>query len=116
MDEKIKELYTSDKASCAFTGLSTVKKSSEGNVYKKRYLDNALRKVPAYVLHRPLRKKINRRMVSVPTINHQFGSDLIEVKHPKSNYNTRYLLVILDHFSRSVWIEPLKTKKLMKFC
>ena len=48
--------------------------------------------------------------MSVPTINHQFGADLIEIKHPRSNYNKKYILAVLDHFSRSAWLEALKTK------
>lgn len=110
MEAKITRHFTGKKASCAFTSTSTVKSSKEGQRYKRSNIDNVLRTIPANVLHKPIRKKFKRRMVSVPTLNHQFGADLIEIKHPKSNYNNRYILAVMDHFSRSAWLEGLKTK------
>lgn len=110
MEKKITNLFTGVRPSCAFTSTSTIKKSKEGKCYKTKDIDNVLRSLPANVLHRPLRKRFPRRFVSVPTINHQFGADLIEVKYPRSNYNKKYILVVMDHFSRSAWLEGLKTK------
>lgn len=110
MDGKIATLFTGTKASCAFTSTSTIKSSREGKKYKRGDIDNVLRSIPANVLHKPIRKKFPRRVVSVPTLNHQFGADLIEIKYPKSNYNNKYILAVLDHFSRSAWLEGLKTK------
>lgn len=110
MEGKIAKLFTGKKASCAFTSTSTIKASKEGKKYSKNAIDNVLRKIPASVLHKPIRKKFPRRVVSVPTLNHQFGADLIEIKYPKSNYNKKYIIAVVDHFSRSAWLEGLKTK------
>lgn len=110
MEGKIAKLFTGVKPSCAFTSTSTVKKSKEGKRYKTKEIDNELRHIPANVLHKPLRKRFPRRFVSVPTLNHQFGADLIEVKYPRSNYNKKYILVVMDHFTRTAWLEGLKSK------
>jgi len=110
MESKIAQKYTKASSSFAFAGASTVKKSKEGEKYKTSEIRKGLRQVPAYLLHHPIRKRFPRRFVSVDTINHQWGADLIEVKHPKSNYNKRYILAVLDHFSRSAWLEALPNK------
>lgn len=110
MEGKITNLFTGTRASCAFTSTSTVKSSKEGKKYDRKTIDNVLRKIPANILHKPIRKKFPRRVVAVPTLNHQFGADLIEIKYPKSNYNKKYILAVMDHFSRSAWLEALKTK------
>lgn len=110
MEGKIAKLFTGTKASCVFTSASTIKTSKEGKKYKRQDIENVLRTIPANVLHKPIRKKFNRRVVSVPTLNHQFGADLIEIKYPRSNYNNKYILAVMDHFSRSAWLEGLKTK------
>lgn len=110
MAHRIKSLYTSKTASCAFSGASTFKKSKEGKKYSKKEIHKELHEIPAYVLHKPCIKKFPRRFYFVPTINHQFGADLIEIRHPKSNYGKRYILAVLDHFSRSAWLEALRDK------
>lgn len=110
MESKISKVFTGKKASSAFTSVSTIKKSKEGKKFKKSDIENVLRKIPANNLHKPIRKKFQRRFVSVPTLNHQFGADLIEIKYPRSNFNKKYILAIVDHFSRSAWLEALKNK------
>ncbi len=110
MESKITKVFTGKKASSAFTSVSTIKKSKEGKHFRKRDIENTLRQIAANNLHKPIRKKFQRRFVSVPTLNHQFGADLIEIKNPRSNFNKKYIIAIVDHFSRSAWLEALKNK------
>ena len=110
MEGKIQKLFTSKKASCAYAGASTFKKSKEAKQFSNAQIDKGLIQIPAYAYHRPCVRKFKRRFVSVPTINHQFGADLIEIKYPRSNYNKKYILGVVDHFSRSAWLEALKSK------
>lgn len=110
MESKITNIFTGKKASSAFTSVSTIKKSKEGKKFTKSTIENVLSNIVANNVHKPIRKKFQRRFVSVPTINHQFGADLIEIKHPRSNFNKKYILAVLDLFSRSAWLEPLKNK------
>lgn len=110
MEGKIQNLFTSKRASCAFTGASTFKKSKEAKAFTNEQITEGLFQIPAYVYHRPCIRKFKRRFVAVPTVNYQWGADLIEIKYPRSNYNKKYILGIVDHFSRTAWLEALKSK------
>lgn len=110
MAERIQKLYTGTRSSGAYSGLATFQKSKESKKYSKAEITQALHTIPAYVLHKPRIKKFERRKIFVPTLNHQFGADLIEIRNPKSNYRKRYILGIVDHFSRSAWLEALSSK------
>lgn len=109
MDDKTRKLYTGKRSSCAYAGAEKVDRAKKLNLNQKQIVEK-LSGFKAYATHRPLRRKFPRRFVYVPTVNHQIGADLIEIKHPRSNFHKRYILAILDHFSRKAWLEPLKNK------
>ena len=56
-------------------------------------------------------KKFKRRNVVVPTVYHTVMADLIDYKkYQWHNRPYRYILVVIDCFSRYAWTRPLKTK------
>ena len=62
-------------------------------------------------LHKPVRKKFLKRFVSVRNVDDIWGSDLIELqKLSKENSGNRYILMVLDIFSKFGYAIPLKTK------
>ena len=63
-------------------------------------------------LHKPIRKKFPKRFVFVRNVDDIWGADLIELKKlsPK-NSGFRYILMVIDVFSKYGWAVPLKTKK-----
>ena len=62
-------------------------------------------------LHKPARKKFQRRRVIVKGINDLWQADLAELlPYAKTNNNFKYILVVIDCFSKYVWCEPLKNK------
>ena len=70
-----------------------------------------LEKELAYTLHKPVRRRFPTLKVQVWGIDHQWVADLVEVQRlAKHNRGTRYLLTILDVFSKYAWVEPLKDK------
>ena len=63
-------------------------------------------------LHKPIRRNFPQRRVVVKHIDDTWCSDLVEMqKFSKWNKGYRYLLMVLDIFSKYGWIVPLKDKK-----
>ena len=79
------------------TPLSQAKKELEKNL--------------AYTLHKPRRRRGEFSPVVVFDIEEQWVSDLIEVQTiAKENKGFRYILVVVDAFSKYAWAVPLKKK------
>ena len=65
-----------------------------------------------FSVHKPKRSSFKRRPVVVPSIFHTIMADLIDYRK-LSHWNSgfKYILVIIDAFSRYAWTRPLKTKQ-----
>ena len=64
-----------------------------------------------YTLHKPRRKRFPTTPVLVFNIDQQWVADLVEVQTlAKYNKGNRYLLNVIDAFSKYAWVEPLKNK------
>lgn len=62
-------------------------------------------------LHRRTRVNYPRRWVIIKGLDETFQADLVEMQsYAKQNKNYRYILVVIDIFSKFVWAEPIKTK------
>lgn len=67
---------------------------------------------PSYTLHRRVVSKFPRRKVLTRGLNYQWQADLMEVQEiAPENKGNRYLLAIIDCFSRFAFVVPLKNKK-----
>ena len=63
-------------------------------------------------LHKPRKINFERRKVISNHIDHIWGIDLITmIKYSKQNKNYKYILTVIDFFSKYSWCYPLKTKK-----
>jgi len=62
-------------------------------------------------LHKPARIQFKRRHVIVKGLHDLYQADLIEmIPYSKTNKGFKYILVVIDVFSKYVWAEPLKSK------
>jgi len=62
-------------------------------------------------LHAPARRFFKRRKVVLKCIDDLWQADLVDLQvYKKFNKGYRYLLIIIDCFSKFAWAEPLKTK------
>ena len=62
-------------------------------------------------LHKPVTRKFKKRKVYAGGIDKIWAADLVDMKaFAKENKGVKYLLTVLDVFSKYGWIVPLKTK------
>ena len=64
-----------------------------------------------YTKHKPIVRKFKRRKVITGGVNHQWQADFVELQEfAKVNDGYRYLLTIIDIFSKYAWAIPIKNK------
>ena len=74
----------------------------------KRYLRHNV----VHSLHKPVRKKFKRRRIITKYSGQIIQMDLVDMqKFSGSNSNYNYILVVIDLFSKMIWLRPLKTKE-----
>ena len=62
-------------------------------------------------LHRSARKNFIRRHVNVKKINDLWQADLVDMQlFAKENKNYKYLLTVIDVFSKKAFVKPIKNK------
>ena len=68
-----------------------------------------LRKQQAYTLHEPIRRKFARRKTLVGGIDYKWQADFEDTPSTsKFNDKYRFLLFIIDVFSKYAWVVPIK--------
>ena len=82
------------------------------NVFTKSPIDAWLTGVDAYSVFKKTRKKFKTPRVVVTHIHEQLEIDLTSVENlSKENDGIRYLMFIIDNFSRFLWVKPLLDKR-----
>lgn len=105
--------YFLPNSSSSFTGLSSFSKQikSEDKTVKPNKLKEWMMEQEPYTLHRPLRKKFRRQKCMVSGIDDIWQADLVDVsKISRENKGIKFLLTIIDVFSKFAWVEPLQNK------
>ena len=62
-------------------------------------------------LHKPARKKFPRRKVYVPHKDHSWAMDFVDMRSfAKNNRGYKWIINIIDVWSRYAWSVPMKSK------
>ena len=73
----------------------------------KQWAENNL----SYSLHKPSRRNFKRNKIYAPEIDSLWEADLAFVKDVANvNDGVNYLLVVIDIFSKFLWVRPMKNK------
>ena len=113
ISQKLKQIYHSAKDPGSYGGRERFFKSvkSHGLKVTRNQVNEFLKGFDTYTLHKPSRKHFSRNPTIVSDIDQQWQADLADVSEFASdNDDTRYLLTIVDCFSKFAWVIPLKTK------
>ena len=108
----LKKLYLDPKFPGSYSGAYKFYQEVK-NIHPKvtlKKVNEFLKSQDAYTLHKRTRKpKFRRNLVFKPRDLWQI--DLLDMqKYSKENDGYRYICVIIDCFSRYVWVKPLKNK------
>lgn len=90
----------------------SVEQNLDNNVASVGAISLWLSKQEVYTLYKNTTKRFKRGYIPPVRTNYQHESDLIDMtQFSKENDNYKYILLMIDTFSRFVWCLPLKTKK-----
>ena len=108
MDRKLKAIYYNPKNPASFSSINKLAKASG---YSKAKVKSWLKAQPTYTLHRQARKRYPTRKYIVHDIDEQWQADLADVALiAKENDGCRFILTVIDIFTRFAWARPLKSK------
>ena len=94
------------------TLIGTKKRFGWGVATETGYIKKKKFSVLAEELHKPVKRKFNKRRVLVNGIDKIWAADLADMKaFKKYNDGYTFLLLVIDTFSKYGWIVPLKNKK-----
>jgi len=110
----ISRLYYDPSKPSAFSTLQKLQNvvgQRTGKQKQKTDIKSRFLKQDAYTLHRAVRKRFPRNPYTVININDVWESDLVDVQNlSKYNDGVKYLLTVIDVFSKFLHIIPLKRK------
>lgn len=107
------EIFTSLKNPAAFGSAANLYREAREKIpgLTQKQVDVFLTSVPSYTMHRRVYVKFPRRKVITSGIDTQWQADLVDMRSvEKENDSFKYLLTIIDVFSRQAWVQPLKDK------
>ncbi len=107
-------IYTDSADPGSFGGAERLLKSvrSKGHKHITRAdIQAYLKGEDTYTLHRQYRKHYTRRPIIVNAVDKQWQADLADMTElAKFNNDYRYLLTVVDCFSKFAWVVPVKKK------
>ncbi len=108
-DGELKRRYRDPSSPGSLGGVARFAKAQGVSVKRA---STVLKHELAYTLHKPVRRRFPTSRVLVFGPYEQWAADLVDTQNTsKWNKGTKYLLCVIDVFSKFAWVEPLKTKK-----
>ena len=113
-EDYLKAIYYDPQHPASFAGPQKLYKVVQGegkyNIGMHR-IRKFLHNQDAYSLHKPVRRRFQRNHVISAGIDDLWMCDLMDmVKYADQNEGYKYILLVIDTFSKYVWLRPLKRK------
>lgn len=112
--EFLHDIYFNIKQPGAFAGPNKLHNVLVQNGYlvKIDEIKKWLQQHDAYTLFKPVKYRFKRNRIVTTGLDYMWDADLADVSNiAEHNDGYRYLLVVIDVFSRYLWVEPVKTKQ-----
>ena len=110
MEDSVKKYFIPEEPA-SFTGINSFRRHHP-EIRSSAELAQLLSAYPGYTLHKPTRHRFPRNRTIVSGINAQWQMDLASVERfARYNDGTRYLLCVIDVFSKRAWVIPLQSKQ-----
>jgi hypothetical protein len=114
----IRKLYSDPAAPSAFSTLKKLHEAIKQVTCKTMKKEKSpgetnawLETQDSYTLHRPVRKRFPRNPYTVTNIGDVWEADILDLSsHKKYNDNYKYVLQVIDVFSKYLHSVPLRTK------
>ena len=113
LSKKLDSIYYNPKNSGSYGGVQRLVKTARESGLKvsQREIEKYLRNQASYSLHKPARKNFRRNPTIVKGIDYQWQADLADMQSlSKHNTGVKYLLTVIDVFSKHAWVIPIKNK------
>jgi len=109
IEEHLKENYKKPGHPIAFAGINNIYKYYDGKLSVNK-IKQILSGIESYTLHREFHKSVRNHSFS-NFKRYQFQMDLVDIQHLSAhNDNVKYLLNVIDTFTRYAFVRPLKDK------
>jgi hypothetical protein len=110
MVKTLEKIYYDPKSSACYAGSQPLIGKTKTKINPRKTKEWLLTQ-DAYTLHTPRRKKFPRNRYIVSNIDDLWQADLAVLKNlSRYNHGFKYLLVVVDVFSKYGWLRPLKNK------
>ena len=104
----LKKVYFDPKRVCSYGGVDALRRVTHA---PRKIVARWLSEQDAYSLHKPARRRFNRRCVIVGGMNQQWQADLVDLTTLKDDNNgMTFLLTIIDVFSKRARCIPMPSK------
>jgi hypothetical protein len=114
MNKQLARMYYDTSNPSTFSTLAKLQaavREAKGKQPYPHVTQNWSHQQDAYTFHKPVRKRFSRNPYSVNNVLNLWESDLLDVQSlSRYNDNHKYLLTVIDVFSKFLHVVPLKNK------
>jgi hypothetical protein len=112
MNRLLNTIYYDPKHPAGFASVRKLYDAVKHKGYTLKQVRQWLSSQDAYTLHRPARRNYQHARIIVSGIDDQWELDLFDMATiAKHNDGVRFGLLVIDVFSKYLWIKPVKSKK-----
>src|SRR5277367_5019052 len=102
------EVYYEPESTGGYGGVARLRQAADAG---KVETDEFLKRQRTYSLHKRAMLRFSTRPYKVAGIDQQWQADLVEmIPYEEVNDGYKYMLTVIDLFSRFAWVVPIKNK------